>query len=133
MLTQKILLIDEDPDLVFLIQEHIEAFGFECYAYTSGDDALTNLKLIKPDLILLTIGFTQSEGIQFFDRIGHYLDPDAVCPPVIVINNEDDTHMHNYAFELGTMAYDTIPYRVLSLRQFLTDYLPSEEFTELPL
>jgi len=46
-----IMIIDDDSDLVDLLAERTESFGFECHGYNSIDDAVANLRTILPDLI----------------------------------------------------------------------------------
>ena len=127
MLIQKIMVVDDDPDVVSVLTERIESYGFECQSYTSVDMALLATKIVRPDLIILNLEFAQTTGTVFFESIRDYLGPDDTCPPVIVLNSEDDHQIMDYAFDLGTAAFQPDVCTSTNLKNMLSDYLPNDE------
>ena len=61
----KILMIDDDPDVILAVQIPLEAAGYEFQSAQSGDEGLVKLKEIEPDLIILDVMMdTATEGFQ---------------------------------------------------------------------
>jgi len=61
----KILIIDDDPDMVLAAQMTLEAAGHEIFTAVNGTDGLAKVKQIKPDLIVLDVMMdTTTEGFQ---------------------------------------------------------------------
>jgi CheY-like chemotaxis protein len=51
----RILMIDDDPDIVFAIRIPLEACGHEFFSAGSGREGLEMVKKVRPDLILLDV------------------------------------------------------------------------------
>jgi len=61
----KILMIDDDPDIVEAIRIPLEVSGYEFHAASSGSEGLEQIKQINPDLIILDVMMdTATEGFQ---------------------------------------------------------------------
>ena len=61
----KILMIDDDPDIITAIRIPLEASGYEFYAAKDGAEGLERVKEINPDLIILDVMMeTATEGFQ---------------------------------------------------------------------
>jgi len=61
---QKILIADDEPDILEIIEYNLKNEGFEVYTASNGDDALTKAKHLKPDLIILDIMMPRKSGIE---------------------------------------------------------------------
>jgi CheY-like chemotaxis protein len=61
----RILMIDDDPDVVMATRIPLEANGHEVYAASSGQEGLDKLQEVNPDLIILDVMMdTATEGFQ---------------------------------------------------------------------
>ena len=61
----KILMIDDDPDILTAIRIPLEASGHEFFEARSGEEGLKKIKEINPDLIILDVMMeTATEGFQ---------------------------------------------------------------------
>jgi CheY-like chemotaxis protein len=61
----KILMIDDDPDILTAIRIPLESTGHEFFEARSGDEGLEKIKEINPDLIILDVMMeTATEGFQ---------------------------------------------------------------------
>jgi CheY-like chemotaxis protein len=61
----KILMIDDDPDILTAIRIPLEASGHEFFEARSGEQGLKKIKAIDPDLIILDVMMeTATEGFQ---------------------------------------------------------------------
>ncbi len=61
----KILMIDDDPDIVIATRIPLEAYGYDFYAANSSSEGLKKIKDIEPDLIILDVMMeTATDGFQ---------------------------------------------------------------------
>jgi CheY-like chemotaxis protein len=62
---EKILVIDDDPDLVEVLRLTLEANGYEVTSAAGGDEGLEQVKEVEPDLIILDVMMDYTtEGFQ---------------------------------------------------------------------
>jgi two-component system, OmpR family, response regulator ChvI len=66
---RKILLVDDDADVVSTFQMILEMNGFEIEAYTSPTSALSNFKPNEFGLLILDIRMPVMNGFELFKRI----------------------------------------------------------------
>ena len=61
----KILMIDDDPDVVMATRIPLEANDYEFYSAGNGEEGLEKIKDVNPDLIILDVMMeTATEGFQ---------------------------------------------------------------------
>ncbi|WP_026997818.1 response regulator transcription factor [Flectobacillus major] len=60
----KILLVDDDPDIIELLEYNLTKEGFDTASATDGLQALEVTKKFKPDLILLDVMMPKMDGIE---------------------------------------------------------------------
>jgi two-component system sensor histidine kinase/response regulator len=61
----KILMIDDDPDVILAMQIPLEARGHEFFSANNSTDGLDQVKKLNPDLIILDVMMdTATEGFQ---------------------------------------------------------------------
>ena len=65
----KILVIDDEPDLREMVQYQFQAKGFEVFTAEDGLVGLERLKEITPDLIILDMNMPRMGGIEFYHKI----------------------------------------------------------------
>ncbi len=78
----KILVIDDEPDLVSTIQCRLEWSKFEVLAAGNGEEGLEKAANEKPDLILQDIDMPDMNGHEVLDRLRNH--PDLRDIPVIM-------------------------------------------------
>ena len=66
---KKILLVDDEADLLQFIKYHLESFGYEVAMVASGEEALYWLEKNIPDLILLDLGLPKISGEEVCKEI----------------------------------------------------------------
>jgi len=61
----KILIVDDDPDMVMALRMPLEANGYEVSVAASGEECLQQIRVIEPDLIILDVMMeTTTSGFQ---------------------------------------------------------------------
>jgi CheY-like chemotaxis protein len=61
----KILIVDDDPDIVEALKMTLEAHQYQVFTAANGTEGLKQVKAVKPDLIILDVMMdTVTEGFQ---------------------------------------------------------------------
>jgi len=64
-MSQKVLLLEDDPNLGLILQEHLQMNGFEVVLCTDGDRGLSAFREDKFDLCLVDIMMPKKDGFTF--------------------------------------------------------------------
>ena len=106
-----ILLIEDDPDQIFMYQNKFELEGFAFLSARKGDEGIALAKDNKPDVILLDLVLIAENGLDVLQK----LKADAATKdiPVIVLTNLVKGDAMDKAKSLGAAEYivktDTMP------------------------
>ena len=83
-MTQKILLVDDDPDVITLNKTVVEENGYLPLVAENGEIGLELAKTDSPDLIILDILMPRQSGIKMYRALK--LDETLKAIPVIVLS-----------------------------------------------
>jgi len=61
---QKILIVDDEPDILELIEYNLKKEGYQVYLASNGQDGIAVAKKVHPDLIILDIMMPKMDGIE---------------------------------------------------------------------
>jgi adenylate cyclase len=102
-----ILVVDDVPDNVDILQMRLEAQGYEVVTAADGIEALEKIRALLPDLILLDVMMPKLDGIETVKR----LKADASLPfiPVILVTAKADASDVIAGLESGGDDYLTKP------------------------
>ncbi len=110
-----ILVVDDDAALRELITLRLEANGFRVEAVDSGEAALAQLALARPDAVLTDMQMAGMDGMALFRAI-HARDP---ALPVIVLTAHGTIPDAVAATQHGLFGYLTKPYDAATLIDLL--------------
>ncbi|MHB1143550.1 MAG: sigma 54-interacting transcriptional regulator [Thiobacillus sp.] len=110
-----ILVVDDDASLRELITLRLEANGFRVEAVDSGEAALAQLALARPDAVLTDMQMAGMDGMALFRAI-HGRDP---ALPVIVLTAHGSIPDAVAATQQGLFGYLTKPYDAPTLIDLL--------------
>jgi CheY-like chemotaxis protein len=114
----KILIIDDDPDMVLAAQMTLEAAGHEIFMAANGSEGLDKVREIKPDLIVLDVMMdSTTEGFQVSLKLR---SPDATS---------EFKEYRDIPIIMLTAIHTTTPLRFGPE----DDYLPVDVFLDKPL
>ena len=111
----QILLVDDDAGLRELITLRLEANGFKVKAVDSGEAALGQLAISRPDAVLTDMQMGGMDGMALFNAI-HVRDPSL---PVIVLTAHGTIPDAVAATQRGLFGYLTKPYDAPTLIDLL--------------
>jgi two-component system alkaline phosphatase synthesis response regulator PhoP len=84
----RILIIDDDLDLVETISMILDSSGFETATAYDGHEGLARAREIRPDLIVLDIIMPELDGYGVCRELKG--DPELAGVPVVMLTSEDD-------------------------------------------
>jgi len=110
---KKILIVDDEPNIIMSLEYTFKKNNFEVYIARDGQEALELLKIQKPDLIILDVmmplvdGYATLEQIKKEERLRH-------CKVIFLSakNKEKDIEK---GLSLGADLYMTKPFSVKKL------------------
>jgi DNA-binding NtrC family response regulator len=107
---RKILVVDDEPDIVDIVREHFEAI-YEVHTALSGRRAIELVRTERPDLVLLDLRMPGLSGVDVLKTL-HSMDPKLV---VIIITANEDTDVAAEAIAQGAFSYVPKPFDFASL------------------
>ncbi|MGD2143921.1 MAG: response regulator [Anaerolineae bacterium] len=104
-----VLVIEDDPRTVRLLELILGSQGYQMTIATSGDEGLTTLRSGRFDLILLDLMLPGVDGFEVLRQIRD--DPAVADVPVVITSARARPVAKQEAADLGADAYITKPYR----------------------
>ena len=115
-MSEKILIVDDETDLLKLLDFSMRGAGFETVLARNGKEALAMARQQKPDLILLDLMLPDIQGIDVCRSLK--VDPLTRSIPIIMVTAKSAEIDRVVGFELGADDYVSKPFspRELVLR-----------------
>jgi two-component system phosphate regulon response regulator PhoB len=110
----RILIIEDEKDIVDLLRFNLTQAGHETVVATSGEEALSQVARARPDLVLLDLMLPDLPGTEICRRIKG--DPRTHQIPVIMVTARGEEVDRLVGFELGADDFVTKPF---SMREVL--------------
>jgi DNA-binding response OmpR family regulator len=118
-LARRVLVVDDDPDILDALSEILEAEGYDVQRARNGREALQRLEQGLPDLVLLDLMMPVMDGWEF----ARSLDPGA-RPPIIVLSA--DRNVSAKAKEIGALGWLAKPFELSDLLAAVRSVVPVE-------
>lgn len=107
----RILLVEDNVDLAFGLQNNLEIEGYEVELAADGRTALARVPEIEPDLVVLDLMLPELDGY----RVLKELRGDGWQMPVLVLTARGEEADKVQGFRLGADQYVTKPFGLLEL------------------
>jgi DNA-binding response OmpR family regulator len=107
-MAERILIADDDPDIVQFVRVNLELEGFEVEAALDGGEALAKILSAPPDLVLLDIMMPEMDGLGVLRRLR--TRPAAANVAVILLTAKALPEDRVEGLELGADDYITKPF-----------------------
>ena len=99
----KILIVEDDASLYAIYSAELKLRGYEVYHCADGMQAMSMIRDITPDLILLDIILPGRNGLEILDEL---MNTDEFAEQkVIVVTNYGNSENVKRALELGAIDY----------------------------
>ncbi len=106
--TKKILIVDDEPDLVELVSYNLKREGFTVASALSGEDAFERLRKEHYDLVVLDLMLPGIQGVELCRMIRK--NPKTEAIPVIMLTARSEIADRVRGLETGADDYLTKPF-----------------------
>ncbi|MCU1583494.1 MAG: two-component system response regulator [Microbacteriaceae bacterium] len=103
----KILVVDDDPQILKALRINLAARGYEVSLAESGPEALEVAESIRPELVLLDLGLPGFSGIRVIEGLRGWTDV-----PILVVSGRTDSADKVDALDAGADDYVTKPFAI---------------------
>ena len=103
----KILLVDDEPDILEIVGYNLENEGYQIFKAGNGKTGIKKAKEIKPHLILLDVMMPEMDGIEACEKIREIDDLKDIIIALFTARGEDYSQVAG--FEAGADDYITKP------------------------
>jgi phosphate regulon transcriptional regulator PhoB len=109
----KILIVDDEEDIVELLSYNLEKEGFSALKAYDGEAALGLVRSEKPDLMILDLMLPKMNGLDVCKAIRR--NPETVNLPIIMLTAKGDEIDKIIGLEIGADDYVTKPFSIKEL------------------
>jgi two-component system, OmpR family, alkaline phosphatase synthesis response regulator PhoP len=116
MASPKLLVVDDEEDILELLRFNLSAEGFHVVCATTGEEALEKVKSHGPDLILLDLMLPGIDGLEVARRLKNHQQTQDI--PLVMLTAKGEEGDIVKGLELGADDYMTKPFsrKVLAAR-----------------
>lgn len=108
-LVQKVLVVDDEPDILELLRYNLEREGYAVFTALNGKEAIKVAKSARPDLIVLDIMMPGMDGVEVCTQLRQLPEFKNTVITFLTARNEDYSQIAG--FEAGADDYINKPVR----------------------
>ncbi len=105
---KRLLLIDDDPNLILLVKDYLEFRGYEVITAGNGREALEVLEQEIPDMIICDVMMPEMDGIAFVQHVRE--DPRTNWIPVLFLSAKGQSQDRVKGLNTGADVYMVKPF-----------------------
>jgi DNA-binding response OmpR family regulator len=112
-MTERVLVVDDDEDIVRVVRINLELEGFEVDTAGDGQEALERAAASPPDIVLLDIMMPRMDGLTALRKMR--AQPGLASTSIVLLTARGLTEDRVNGLELGADDYVTKPFDVVEL------------------
>jgi DNA-binding NarL/FixJ family response regulator len=105
---KKLLLIDDDPNLILLVKDYLEFRGYDVVTAENGREALQVLEQQTPDMIICDVMMPEMDGYSLVSTIRS--DPKTSWIPVLFLSAKGQSQDRVKGLNIGADVYMVKPF-----------------------
>lgn len=105
---KRLLLIDDDPNLILLVKDYLEFRGYEVVTAENGREAIEVLNLEIPDMIICDIMMPEMDGYALVEHVRQ--DPRTSWVPVLFLSAKGQSQDRVKGLNTGADVYMVKPF-----------------------
>ena len=117
----RILILEDDPDIMRLLNRTLSAAGYEVIRAYGGEDALRKVETTLPDLVLTDLAMPKMSGVQVIQTIKQ--NPETAHIPVLAVTAHMWDGIALSAGQAGVDGFINKPFSSKTLLQEVSNYL----------
>ncbi len=128
---KKILIVDDDPDLIRGLEVRLRAHDYDTSSAEDAISCMAEARKSEPDLIILDLGLPSGDGFLLMDRFKKV--PSLASVPVIVVSGRDIRENQRKLIQSGAKAFLQKPVDNAMLLAVIRRALGEETSQEEPI
>jgi CheY-like chemotaxis protein len=120
MAEKKILIVDDNADLVHIMGAHLEGHGYSVVSASDVAEAIKAVQKEKPDLIILDVAMPGGDGLNVLRRL-NASNPRNTIPVIVVTGMEPRAKAE--AFAAGAVDFYLKPVNMDTLLECIREQL----------
>jgi two-component system phosphate regulon response regulator PhoB len=104
----KILVVDDEEDILDLVKYNLEKEGYRVTAVETGEEALDSARSMKPDLLLLDLMLPGVDGLEVCKILKY--NPETSQIPIVILTAKGEESDIVAGLELGADDYISKPF-----------------------
>ena len=117
----RVLLVDDDPVILKLLQVNFEMEGYTVMTANDGVEGLEKERAERPDIVLLDIMMPRMDGLQVTKALKGDAETKAI--PIILLSAKAQASDIQLGKDMGADDYLTKPFDPLELLERVSDLL----------
>lgn len=105
---RKVLVIDDEPGIIEIVEANLEGDGFEVISASNGKEGLEKIKGEAPELVVLDVMMPEMDGWEVLRNLEK--DPETAGLPVIMLTAKAADEDYIFGLEEGAVEYITKPF-----------------------
>jgi len=130
MSARRILVVDDDPRLLHIVQMYLSIEEFEVTTAPNGEEGLRQVEASNPDLVILDIMMPGMDGIEMCRRIR--TNPATSTIPVLMFSALSGDEDVERARQAGANHLITKPFNLVGLGTVIKSFFPYDSFPAVP-
>ena len=99
-MTHKVLIVEDDTEIARLTDMLLSSEGYQCSVVHRGDEAEDQVKLLRPDLVILDIMLPGMSGVQVCESLRKFYHG-----AILILTGQDDDITELTSFKTGADDY----------------------------
>ena len=124
----RVLIVDDEPDIVESIKYNLELENFECIDAYNGEEALVKARVGNPDLILLDIMLPRINGYEVCRLLKYYEECEHI--PIIMLTSRTQETDKLMGKNIGADEYVCKPFVMDELVKMIKKYVMKSTIDE---
>jgi DNA-binding response OmpR family regulator len=114
--------VDDEPNILFALEETVRDLGFESIAACDGEDALVIARGVRPDLVITDVIMPRLNGYELCERLK--TDEATRDIPVVMVTVRASDRDRKQGSTAGADAYLVKPFHLTDLKEIIDTLLP---------
>lgn len=122
--TSRILVVDDEPNILYALEETVRAEGYDCISALDGDEGLFLARQIRPDLIISDVIMPKINGYELCTTVKRENATRHI--PVILVTVRGMMKDRTLGEDAGADAYLIKPFHAQELAEMIGALIPAK-------
>lgn len=122
-MSSTILVVDDEPALLRLMEFLLARQGYTMLTATNGEEALERIRSHRPDLVVLDIMMPKMDGYSVAEAMRADADPQVARTPIIMLSAKAQDEDIERGLQAGVNEYITKPFSPEAFAELVVAHL----------